>query len=336
MNRDQSRRNFIKQIASAGLLFCFRPLPVFADSNPDLFYKYSTLPIDYLPKLNDQIQRTLASGAACDNEIYRSYVSEFQIAPPENMPNAKSVILVAVQDPIIQVDFNYKGTKHRIVAAPGYTRLKIKLKDLGAHLRANVTGNPDTIFEYAYIPAKLMAARTGLAQYGKNNICFVPGMGSYMKLLPFFTDHDFGEPRWHDPIMLHHCKGCDLCIKNCPGKCIVEDRFVIDAGKCVTLYNELADPFPDWIPPHAHNALAGCMMCQDICPANKDIPDSEEYLAEITETETEAILSGITEGELIESVIAKIGRIGLTADMAHLSKNLQAVLVARQRPEGRG
>ncbi|MDP2860074.1 MAG: hypothetical protein Q8P50_19205 [Bacillota bacterium] len=44
------------------------------------------------------------------------------------------------------------------------------------------------------IPRKLLATRLGLANYGRNNIAYVPGMGSYVMLSPFATDQAL-EPR---------------------------------------------------------------------------------------------------------------------------------------------
>ncbi len=339
MKIKQNRRTFIKQITSTGLLLCFRPVKALAQATatpeeiatPSIDYKFRSLPIEYMSKLSDDMNRLKTSGTLSNNETYRSYIDEFEINPPEKLPEAKSVILIALPDPVIHIDFNYQNTKHRVVVAPGYTRLNVRLTDLGADIRKNITGNKETKFEYAYIPAKLMAARTGLARYGKNNIAFIDGMGSYFKILTFFTDYEAKELRWQQPEVLQLCKGCDLCIKNCPTQCIREEPFVIDAGKCITLYNELADPFPEWMPAEAHNALAGCMRCQDICPANKDIPHSTEFLADVTSAETEAILSDTPDEKQLESVKTKLARVGLVADMNHLAQNLRAVLTAQAR-----
>ena len=40
---------------------------------------------------------------------------------------------------------------------------------------------------------KLAAVRSGLAQYGRNNICYVEGMGSFFSFHAYLTDRVFEE-----------------------------------------------------------------------------------------------------------------------------------------------
>lgn len=48
------------------------------------------------------------------------------------------------------------------------------------------------------LPLKLLAARSGLGSYGKNNICYVPGMGSYHRLMAFYSDDPASEDSWQE------------------------------------------------------------------------------------------------------------------------------------------
>jgi epoxyqueuosine reductase len=36
------------------------------------------------------------------------------------------------------------------------------------------------------LPLKSLAVRSGLAAYGRNNVCYVPGMGSFLELVGLY------------------------------------------------------------------------------------------------------------------------------------------------------
>jgi epoxyqueuosine reductase len=189
-----------------------------------------------------------------------------------------------------------------------------------------VLRNDTAKLERATLPLKLLAARTGLAEYGRNNITFVRGMGSFHRLVAYFTDQPSARGTWHSVRPMHLCRGCSICTINCPTRAIRPDRFVINAGRCVTLYNELPEPIPPWIPATAHNALVGCTRCQWTCPGNAQAMNRVEKLAELTEAETAMLLSGTNDDALRASVVSKIARNGLAGDIAHLARNLRLVI----------
>jgi len=66
--------------------------------------------------------------------------------------------------------------------------------------------------------------------------------------------------------------------------------------RCLTWNNEHAADFPGWLLPEWHHTLIGCLKCQSVCPANRDVglpgADQEEPLVRYTEEETAAFLSG--------------------------------------------
>ncbi|MDH5451230.1 MAG: hypothetical protein OEY24_05350 [Candidatus Bathyarchaeota archaeon] len=81
---------------------------------------------------------------------------------------------------------------------------------------------------------------------------------------------------------------------------------MIDAGKCLTLYNEIEGEFPKWIDPNAHNALMGCMKCQLHCPANREVIKLTGRLEDVTEEETKKILKGKPDKKLLDSLSNKL------------------------------
>ena len=84
-------------------------------------------------------------------------------------------------------------------------------------------------------------------------------------MLAFYSEQKLPD-HWQVLKMLRLCKGCSICTRECPTGAIHKSSFVINPEKCITLYNELSAPLPDWIPAKAHNALIGCLKCQKTCP----------------------------------------------------------------------
>ena len=121
------------------------------------------------------------------------------------------------------------------------------------------------------MPEKLLAVRSGLARYGKNNITYVPGMGSLHRLAVFVSDLPCVEDNWGEVKTLKTCDGCTACMDACPTGAIVSDRFLIHAERCITFHNERIEEFPEWLDSSWHNCLVGCLRCQWVCPENRDV-----------------------------------------------------------------
>ncbi len=156
---------------------------------------------------------------------------------------------------------------------------------------------------------KLLAVRSGLGKYGRNNICYVDEMGSLITLYAFFTDFQFEVDNWTEIQMMDFCKSCTICVNNCPTHAIPtspEENFVIKAGKCITLYNEIDGEFPQWIELGAHNALEGCMRCQLTCPGNSKSIKLTERFEDVTEEETKMILEGEPDEKFLNALAKKI------------------------------
>lgn len=100
------------------------------------------------------------------------------------------------------------------------------------------------------LPFKRLAVQSGLAKYGRNNITYVDGMGSFCKYLALLTSVPCDGDSWREePIMTETCEDCHLCINSCPKGAISKDRFLLYREKCV--------------------GGGGCSACQDCCPLNK-------------------------------------------------------------------
>jgi len=61
---------------------------------------------------------------------------------------------------------------------------------------------------FAPLPQKLLAARSGLARYGKNNIAYVPEFGSHHMLVSYYSSLPCVEETWTESLMLDACGRC--------------------------------------------------------------------------------------------------------------------------------
>ena len=256
-------------------------------------YKYKTVSVEHLKELQKYINELDRQGKLSNNERYRGYLSPHRFALPENFSDAKSIIIIAHFSPLMLVNFLLHNKKHEAMLPPecydsGMTNdLWIKLikeqiiKQSGYKIKG-----------VEQIPLKLLAVWSGLGRYGRNNICYVDEMGSFISLHGFFTDFEFAEDNWQEVRMMDDCESCGICMHECPCNCIREENFVIDAPRCITWYNERKGEFPEWLDPNIHNALLGCMKCQMFCPANAQAMEFTGRFEDILEEETINILNG--------------------------------------------
>jgi len=181
---------------------------------------------------------------------------------------------------------------HEILLPGNYSFSDLSGKMIEEEIISNIIGETGYSLKRTWtMHLKLLAGRSGLGKYGRNNICYVGEMGSFVNLMAFFTDYEFEEDNWQPTKMMEHCETCKKCISDCPGQAIPKtDSFVIDVERCISLYNEIPGVIPDWIPNTAHNALMGCMICQKNCPGNKKSISLVHQGGDITEEVTKAIL----------------------------------------------
>jgi len=297
----------------------------------DFTFRHRTVTVDHLEELQADIDRLENEGKISHNQVFRSYISNKQFRIPQDFSDAKSLIIIAVLMKPMLVNFHLGGKKHEILLPPAYYDDGLTEEMLRDYISKEVVKEPGHRFERARIHLKLLAVRSGLGKYGRNNLCYVEEMGSMLALYAFFTDY-LCEDNWNARTMMDSCKNCRICTSSCPNKCISEQNFVIDASRCLSLFNEIKGEFPEWIRSDAHNALMGCFRCQSCCPANREVIKLAERLEDITEEETRRILSGTPDKELLNSLSRKLKGFYPTQseeDFPVLTRNLKVLL----RPE---
>ncbi|MBN2287813.1 MAG: epoxyqueuosine reductase [Candidatus Glassbacteria bacterium] len=284
--------------------------------------KARILAVSRLGELEKEIEKKYREGLFGE-EFYRERLTFFGYSAPGSLPGAKSIIVCAAAQPQVRVAFNSDGKTRYFLIPPTYSSAT---DELARKLILGVLGPGDYSLADARIPEKLAAVHSGLAQYGKNNIAYVEGMGSFCRFKAFFTDLPCPEDHWSEPRADERCNNCRTCAESCPAGAIAGDRFLIRAERCLTFHNEREGRFPEWIDPSWHNCLIGCMVCQKVCPLNREFVGWIEDGGEFSEAETGLILRGKAKEELPAETVLKIKRLYLWEDLELLDRNLGVLL----------
>jgi len=261
-----------------------------------------------------------------DELFYRECLSGFQFNFSEAFPNARSIIITSAPQPQQKVRFQFEGRTYAFTVPPTYSYWTDQLVE---KVIMDVLGPMKCHTYKARLPAKLLAVRSGLAKYGKNNIAYIEGLGTFHRLKVFLSDLPVVEDSWAEPEMMEQCGKCSACIKKCPTNAILSDRFLIRAERCLTFHNERPAEFPDWIDPAWHNCLIGCMVCQLVCPANRGLTNQFGEGESFTDKETALVSRGVSVDQLPRLTADKLQRLGLLGDVALITRNLNVLL--RQR-----
>ena len=271
-------------------------------------YKYRTLPVTRFPALQAEFDRARSSATLSRNKAFRDEVAPLSFKLPADFPGARSVVVVAAFAKPMFVSFRLDGNPYRVLVPPQYYTDEVNAKSLRDIVQRDIIKIAErrVVDVTERVPLKLLAARSGLGNYGRNNLIFVDGMGSYNLLYAFLTDHQFPDDGWTELYVVEHCRRCDHCDRICPTGCILRSDFVINIDRCLTLYNENPGAFPGWMPRDAHHALMGCLKCQSPCPVNRGIAELYGTLEDVSEEETRRILKGTPDEPLLKSLQRKL------------------------------
>ncbi|MCL5073633.1 MAG: hypothetical protein M1308_22470 [Actinobacteria bacterium] len=286
--------------------------------------KAAIFSIVHINEVQDDIEYFLSKGFI-DKNFYKDELElYFKFDWEKVYEKAKSVLIISIPSLASCVYFNIKRKKLKTVIPPHYIYQKAEEKVKNILNKNLPSGNYIDIRNM--LPLKLLAVKSGIGKYGKNNICYIEGMGSHLRLMGFYLNIQTKVDCWNDICMLERCKTCTNCIKICPTKCISKDRFLIRAEKCLTYFNESEKSFPSWIKKEWHNALVGCMKCQEVCPENKNFTGKSEIDFHFDEIETTKILKNKSLAGLEDKTIKKIQGLGFENDVFIIGRNLEALI----------
>jgi epoxyqueuosine reductase len=284
-------------------------------------YQARLVPVSGLPKL----QKTFSGLLKQADPAIRRYVKFLSFLPPQKLPQATSVLVLARDQPILRVAFKHRGKTIYALVPPSYYDYYKHEREVRGVLKKS--GNA---MARSKLPQKFLAVHSRLAKYGRNNIVYLPKWGSFAKLFAFWTDipaKNFPGPK---NMALAGCRNCRACAQACPSGAIKPGRFLINAGRCITLMNEEPPEkaFPGWVKPEWHNALVGCLRCQALCPANRAVLGNVVSRGRFNSRDTAYLLKGSFKGAKAKKMQARLGRLGL--ELSLFPRNLRVLVKLRE------
>ena len=291
-------------------------------------YEGRVVSAEHLPELQEGIEGPHRQGLL-DEELYQTYLTGFEFNPPDGLPEARSLVVVAIPHPQTRVTFTWRGEPVPALMPPTYLHSDEADQQVEDLLTDALAAGGYRV-ERANVPKKLLSVRSGLGRYGRNNVSYAPNMGSFHRLVAFHSDLPCLDDDWTEPQMVERCETCKACLRGCPTEAISMERFLVQAERCLTFHNEKPGdvPFPSWISPAAHNCLVGCLRCQRVCPENQGVLEWIEDGESFSEDETAEILEGVPSDRLAASIVEKLQRSDLIGYLEVLPRNLRAFLSA--------
>jgi len=286
-------------------------------------YKSAWVSTRHLSDLRADLDYALGARNTGYSEITARYGLKYDFEPPADFQMAQSIIITAAPQPKVRAIFKVAGTNYPVVIPPTYIH---NTDDAIFAIISQYASQQGYRAHRAYLPVKPLAVHSGLAAYGKNNIAYIDGLGSFFRLRAFFSDIPCPAETWHSLTMMEQCKTCTVCRKACPTKAIPDDDFLLDITRCITYRNEGEEEFPEWIKPAWHNCLIGCMLCQDKCPANRAQKSWVTPGETFSEEETRMILDGYSPQQLPENTREKLKQLSMLDVAGLLQRNLGALM----------
>ncbi|MEL7069278.1 MAG: tRNA epoxyqueuosine(34) reductase QueG [Cyanobacteria bacterium J06581_3] len=250
-------------------------------------------PSDAEQQAAESLQRWLQQGFQADMQWMHSPKRQ---NIRQIMPEAKSVICVALN--YYSAQQRPEGQQYAKISRYGWGRdyhrvMTKKLKQLSAWLREQTTTDADGISaavearpyaDTGPVQDKFWAEQAGIGWIAKNGNVITRQYGSWVFLGEVITTASLQPDQPHT----RHCGTCTRCIEACPTEAIASPG-VIDANRCIAYHTieNRADQLSEPVTANLNNWVAGCDICQDVCPWNQrfaqptDVEAFEPYPANV-------------------------------------------------------
>jgi epoxyqueuosine reductase len=251
------------------------------------FHKVGIAAVEPVPE-NVRLQRWLERG-------YQADMAWMQNPKRQDirqvMPDVQSVICVALN--YYTPNQRPEGTEYAKISRYGWGRdyHRILHKKLKAFTLWLASQNPEIEARYyadtGPLQDKVWAERAGIGWIAKNSNVITRDYGSWVFLGEVLTNLKFQPDQPHT----QHCGTCTRCIEACPTDAITEP-FVVDANRCIAYHTieNRAETLPPGIADKLQGWVAGCDICQDVCPWNQrfaqptDMTEFQPYPDNVTST----------------------------------------------------
>ncbi len=219
-------------------------------------------------------------GASMD---YLKRHAEKKLNPKLNLENAKSVISLAVNYACEMPKLQPNQPKISMYTADVdyHEKLSQMLEQLKSYLENEYSAKCFTFVDIQPVLDRFWAFNSGIGWFGKNTNIINRKIGSYLFLCGVITDLDLEQ----DSQAMDHCGKCRKCIEACPTEAIQKPtdsipRFHIDSNKCIAYHTiENKEEIPNEIQTKMKGWIAGCDICQQVCPWNQPVQKSKNFKA---------------------------------------------------------
>ncbi|WP_414565112.1 MULTISPECIES: tRNA epoxyqueuosine(34) reductase QueG [unclassified Anabaena] len=243
----------------------------------------------------------IAEGDNTDNQRLEAWINQGYHADMQwmNNPKRQDIRLVMPEArSLVCVALNYytphqrpEGEEYAKISRYGWGRdyHKVMYKKLKALTTWLESLDADIKTRYyadtGPVQDKVWAQRAGIGWIAKNGNVITKEYGSWVFLGEVLTNLELESDRPHT----EHCGSCTRCLDACPTGAITQP-FVVDANRCIAYHTieNRSESLPETVSPHLQGWVAGCDICQDVCPWNQrfaqttNVEDFQPYPANVT------------------------------------------------------
>jgi len=220
---------------------------------------------------------------ALERWLSHNYHSEMSWMEAKRRKNIESLLEGAKS--VLSVGLNYKSNQNqnnkkykvgKFGQAEDYHKVIYKkLKNISKWIKEEI---PDCKWKICVDSSPLLekawAEESGLGWIGKHSNLINKNYGSWFTLGFIILTKDLMPDKPYQSL----CGKCDKCIEQCPTKAIVEP-FVIQSDLCISYHTieSRSKTIPETIEKNLNGWIAGCDICQDVCPWNKAVPCNNTF-----------------------------------------------------------
>tara|TARA_Y100001970_G_C14239941_1_gene864264 strand:+ start:2032 stop:2988 length:957 start_codon:yes stop_codon:yes gene_type:complete len=183
------------------------------------------------------------------------------------LENAESIICVGLNyylgknknNELKIAKFAWGNDYHKVITS--------RLKHLGLWLKTiKPNANSKVCVDSSPLLEKAWAEEAGLGWIGKHSTVINKKYGSWIVLGYLITSEELEA----DQPAKAQCGSCNKCLELCPTNAIKEP-FVVDSKSCIAYHTieNREKKLPYFIEKSMDKWVAGCDICQDVCPWNK-------------------------------------------------------------------
>jgi epoxyqueuosine reductase len=263
------------------------------------------------------------------NYLASPYHMETRRQPERLFPGLQSIIVLgsmyALPSPSTLQQKNMGVLSGYMTGEDYHQSIPTRLEPLVVFLESlsPATRRPRIFTDSSPILERELGSRAGLGWIGRNSCLISPLIGSGFLLAEIFTD----LPLLPDPPFLaDRCGSCQRCVNACPTQCILPDR-TIDSSRCISyLTIENRGAIPSWADQKISHQLAGCDICQVVCPWNQRSLRNQSFPQE-NQFDLEEMLKliGITAEDFTtrfaNRAVSRVKRSGLVRNLTILLKH---------------